>query len=82
MLVLVSGLDFKVTKKSGSAILKILIFWPFTARGRSKFCYFRQFSNFDRPQLATRSNILTCIVLTFYSENKFGSSWVGVLANF
>ena len=28
MLVLVSGLDFRVKKKSGSAILKILIFWP------------------------------------------------------
>ena len=37
MLVLVSGLDFRVTKKSGSAILKILIFRPVSGDRSLKF---------------------------------------------
>ncbi len=43
MLVLISGLHFRMMEKSGAAILKILIFRPFLAGQRSKFDDFPDF---------------------------------------
>ena len=41
MPVLLSGLGFRVIRKVYAAILKILIFWPFLAGQRSRFCNFQ-----------------------------------------
>ena len=43
MLVLVSGLDFRIIQKSGAAILKIFIFWRFSPPKGQIFTFFVKF---------------------------------------